>query len=69
MAKSMSFRHSLTEATLIVASVLLAFWIDAWWDGRRAAIVEGFPTSKPRGTTAWNTKSRVTRFHFWASPR
>ena len=40
MSKSRSARKGLAEATLIVASVLLAFWIDAWWDGRRAADLE-----------------------------
>ena len=30
----------LLEGVLIVASILLAFWIDAWWDGRKDALEE-----------------------------
>lgn len=30
----------LLEAALIVVSILLAFWIDAWWDGRKDEIEE-----------------------------
>jgi hypothetical protein len=29
------------ESTLIVASILLAFWIDAWWENRQKRIEEG----------------------------
>jgi hypothetical protein len=30
----------LTEGAVIVASILLAFWIDAWWDGRKDQLEE-----------------------------
>lgn len=30
----------LAEGTIIVASILLAFWIDAWWEGRQAKAAE-----------------------------
>jgi hypothetical protein len=30
----------LTEGVVIVASILLAFWIDAWWDGRKDKLEE-----------------------------
>jgi hypothetical protein len=33
-------RQGLAEAALIIVSVLFAFWIDAWWDGRQADAVE-----------------------------
>ncbi len=29
-----------TEGAVIVGSILLAFWIDAWWDGRQVRIAE-----------------------------
>ena len=29
------------EAVVILASILIAFWIDAWWDDRQAARMEG----------------------------
>jgi hypothetical protein len=28
-----TWRRRLGEATMIVVSILLAFWIDAWWVG------------------------------------
>ena len=28
------------EVVVIVGSILLAFWIQAWWDGRQAAALE-----------------------------
>lgn len=31
------WKERLEEAVVIVASILLAFWIDAWWDGREEA--------------------------------
>ena len=33
-------RNGLTEALVIVASILFAFWIDAWWDRRQEVDVE-----------------------------
>ena len=40
MADLSSLRKGLVEAVVIVASVLLAFWIDAWWDRRQAVELE-----------------------------
>ncbi len=36
----MSWPRVFIEAAAIVASILLAFWIDAWWDGRKDALEE-----------------------------
>jgi len=40
MADTSSLRRGFVEAVLIVLSILLAFAIDAWWDGRQALRVE-----------------------------
>jgi hypothetical protein len=40
MSKSLPGRRGLIEALLVVASILLAFAIDAWWDGLEAIRVE-----------------------------
>ncbi|MDH5759883.1 MAG: hypothetical protein OEZ65_09865 [Gemmatimonadota bacterium] len=37
MSEGTKWREKLGEAVVIVASILLAFWIDAWWVGREEA--------------------------------
>jgi hypothetical protein len=37
MSVDARWRRKLGEATMIVASILLAFWIDAWWVGLEEA--------------------------------
>lgn len=34
--RSISWARVLSEGAVIVVSILLAFWIDAWWDGRQS---------------------------------
>jgi hypothetical protein len=38
--KNIPWPRILAEGTIIVASILLAFWIDAWWEGRQANATE-----------------------------
>ena len=35
------------EGAVIVGSILLAFGIDAWWDGKQARIEEGVYLNSP----------------------
>lgn len=41
LTDKLSVRRGLTEGLVILASILIAFWIDAWWDERQAAGMEG----------------------------
>ena len=38
--RSIPWPRILAEGTIIVVSILLAFWIDAWWEGRQAKAAE-----------------------------
>ena len=38
--QNVSWKRLAAEAAAIVASILLAFWIDAWWDGRKDTLEE-----------------------------
>ena len=40
MAQAWTWRRGVAEGCVIVASILLAFWIDAWWDSRQARELE-----------------------------
>lgn len=40
MSKLQRWTARASEAAVIVASILLAFWIDAWWDERQARVAE-----------------------------
>lgn len=40
MPESSLIRRGTIEAAFILASILLAFWIDAWWDRRQAVDLE-----------------------------
>ncbi len=37
MPERFSWRRALAEALFVLAGILLAFWIDAWWDRQKAA--------------------------------
>ncbi len=39
-SKTINWNQLAAEAVVIVASILLAFWIDAWWDGQKDRIEE-----------------------------
>jgi hypothetical protein len=40
MAESGRLTRLVTEGLVIVGSILLAFWIDAWWDSRQLRVAE-----------------------------
>jgi hypothetical protein len=40
MTTRAAFRGRLAEGAVILGSILIAFWIDAWWDGRQEAQLE-----------------------------
>ena len=40
VTQSSAWRRGLLEAVFILTSILLAFWIDAWWDDHQAARLE-----------------------------
>jgi len=42
--------RALLEGLVIVGSILLAFGIDAWWEGRSEAQAEQKPTSRETET-------------------
>lgn len=39
-SQSIAWKRLTAEAAAIVVSILLAFWIDAWWDGRKEQLEE-----------------------------
>lgn len=39
-SRSIPWPRIFAEGTIILVSILLAFWIDAWWDGRQAKAAE-----------------------------
>lgn len=39
-SRSIPWPRIIAEGTIILVSILLAFWIDAWWDGRQAKTAE-----------------------------
>lgn len=39
-SRSIPWPRIFAEGTIILVSILLAFWIDAWWDGRQAEAAE-----------------------------
>ena len=39
-SRSIPWPRIFAEGTIIVVSILLAFWIDAWWEGRQAKATE-----------------------------
>lgn len=40
MTKTRTWRRGIGEGLLILGSILVAFWIDAWWDNRKALRLE-----------------------------
>ena len=40
LARNIPWPRILAEGAIIVVSILLAFWIDAWWEGRQAEASE-----------------------------
>jgi len=40
MTKTGAWRRGVVDAVLILASILVAFWIDAWWEDRQAMHLE-----------------------------
>lgn len=54
MTHTVSVRRGIAEAALIVLSVLLAFWIDAWWEERQARVSEVAAVEAVRAELAQN---------------
>lgn len=57
MKRDIPWKRLVAEGGVIVASILLAFWIDAWWDGRQeraeerdllVALAQEFATNRQR---------------------
>lgn len=40
MSHTRRVMRAASEGAVIVVSILLAFWIDAWWDNRQARMTE-----------------------------
>lgn len=40
MTKTLTWRRGIAEGVLILGSILVAFWIDAWWENRKARELE-----------------------------
>ncbi len=54
MTDSRRMTRFASEAAVIVASILLAFWIDAWWDDRQARRTEAAVLQSIRGEAEEN---------------
>lgn len=54
MTHTVPVRRGIAEAALIVFSVLLAFWIDAWWEERQARASEVAAVQAVRAELAQN---------------
>jgi len=72
-AADIPWKRLVAEAAAIVGSILLAFWIDAWWDDRSdvkmerallSALLQDFETAKNVfGTTSAGHNSHRTRIY------
>ena len=57
MAETRRPKHLITEALVIVASILFAFWIDAWWEDRGAKVAEAGALEAIRTELAQNREA------------
>lgn len=57
--------RNLRELVVVVAGILIAFTLDAWWDGRTEAdhrqATGAYESSGPRSTRSWHSWATKTR--------